>query len=139
MNNDMVVNVIPGNYEVALCSFINSSNPEKQYAYALFDYCAAIGDRALVQANGRYCVVRIENILSNNEHESAGGHPITSEIICRVDFSAFEGRIEQRKRKDELRKQMDKLVKENQELILYQALAEKCPEMAVLLNEYKSL
>lgn len=137
MNN--TVNVIPGNYEVALCTFPDSANPEKQYAYALFDFCATIGDLALVRSSNKYGVVRIENILSMNEHESLGGHPVTNEIICKVDFSSIQRRGEQRKRKEELRKQMDKLVKENQELILYQALAEKSPEMAELLNEYKSL
>lgn len=137
MNN--TVNVIPGNYEVALCTFPDSANPEKQYAYALFDCCATIGDLALVRSSSNYGVVRIENILSMNEHESLGGHPVTNEIICKVDFSGIQRRIDQRKRKEELRKQMDKLVKENQELILYQALAEKSPEMAELLNEYKSL
>ena len=137
MNN--TVNVIPGNYEVALCTFPDSANPEKQYAYALFDFCATIGDHALVRSSSNYGVVRIENILSMNEHESLGGHPVTNEIICKVDFSGVQRRVEQRKRKEELRKQMDKLVKENQELILYQALAEKSPEMAELLNEYKSL
>ena len=137
MNN--TVNVIPGNYEVALCTFPDSANPEKQYAYALFDSCASTGDLALVRGGNNYGVVRIENILSMNEHEACGGHPVTNEIICKVDFSGVQRRVEQRKRKEELRKQMDKLVKENQELILYQALAEKSPEMAELLNEYKSL
>lgn len=139
MNNDMIVNIIPGNYEVALCTFPKSANPEKQYAYALFNRCATIGDHALVQSTNNYGVVRIEDIRTMNEHEAAGGYPITNEIICKVDFSAIDQRKEQRKRKEELRKQMDKLVKENQELILYQALAEKSPEMAELLNEYKSL
>lgn len=137
MNN--TANIIPGNYEVALCTFPDSANPEKQYVYALFDSCATTGDLALVRSGNNYGVVRIENILSTNEHEAGGGHPITNEIICKVDFSGVQRRIEQRKRKEELRKQMDKLVKENQELILYQALAEKSPEMAELLNEYKSL
>ena len=137
MNN--TVNTIPGNYEVALCTFPKSANPEKQYAYALFDFCATIGDHALVQSGSNYGVVRIEDIRTMNEHEAADGYPVTNEIICRVDFSSLDKRIEQRKRKEELRKQMDKLVKENQELILYQALAEKSPEMAELLNEYKSL
>ena len=137
MNN--TANIVPGNYEVALCTFPDSANPEKQYAYALFDCCATIGDLALVRSSNNYGVVRIENILSMNEHESIGGHPVTNEIICKVDFSGVQRRVEQRKRKEELRKQMDKLVKENQELILYQALAEKSPEMAELLNEYKSL
>lgn len=137
-NMDKVVVTIPGNYEVAICSFLNSSS-DQLYAYALFDGCATVGDHALVQSNNKYGVVYIKNIVSKNDHEAAGGHPVTNEIICKVDFSSIERRKEQRKRKEELRKQMDKLVKENQELILYQALAEKSPEMAELLNEYKSL
>lgn len=118
MNN--TANIIPGNYEVAICTFHDSSNPEKQYAYALFDFCATIGDLALVHSGNNYGVVRIENILSMNEHEAGGGHPVTNEIICKVDFSGVQRRVEQRRRKEELRKQMDKLVKENQELILLQ-------------------
>lgn len=138
-NMDKVTTIIPGNYDVAICTFINSSSSEHMYAYALFDCCACIGDHALVQSNNKFGVVRIENIVSKNDHEAAGGHPVTNEIICKVDFTSIELRKEQRKRKEELRKQMDKLVKENQELIIYQALAEKSPEMAAMLEEYKSL
>ena len=83
------------------------------------------------------CIVR--KIISQDEYTRSGNPPVTREVICRVDFKAFEGRIEARKQRELLKKKMDKLVRDNQELILYQAIADKNPEMAALLDQYKAL
>lgn len=134
MNHD---NVIPGNYDVALCSFPDSLNSDKQYAFALFDYCAFKGGHALVKCNNKYAVVLIRDIVPKDYYD--GEHPVTNEIICSVDLSAIENRKQQRKRKEELRKMMDRMVAENQELVLYQAIAKDNPKMAELLNEYMGI
>ena len=131
--NTMAVN---GDYMVATVKFAQGTNTIKEYSFALFDADVFPSDFVLCDTANRYSVARVTGIVHKNEWE---GVPVTKEIICKLDFSAFEKRKELRKQKEALKKQMDKIVADNQELILYQAIAEKNPEMAAMLAEYKSL
>ena len=129
---------VKGNYHVAMVRFIQGYNTSKDYAFALFDSddVVLIGDHVLCDTSQGYNVGKVTNIIPQSEYS---GCTVTKEIICKIDFAAFENRKEVRKQKENLKKQMDKMVKDNQELFLYQALAEKNPEMAALLAAYKSL
>lgn len=129
---------VKGNYHVAMVRFVQGYNTSKSYAFALFDSddVVLIGDHVLCDTSQGYNVGEVTNIIPQNEYS---GCTVTKEIICKVDFTAFENRKEVRKQKENLKKQMDKMVKDNQELFLYQALAEQNPEMAALLAAYKSL
>lgn len=127
---------VKGNYDVAIVKFVQGTNTTKEYAFALFNECAYVDDFVLCDTSNGYGVAKVVRIVPQNEHT---GTPITKEIICKVDFTAFEKRKELRKQKEILKKQMDKMVADNQELILYQAIAEKNPEMAELLTAYKAL
>ena len=131
--NTMAVN---GDYMVATVKFAQGTNTIKEYSFALFDADVFPSDFVLCDTANGYSVARVTGIVHKNEWE---GVPVTKEIICKLDFSAFEKRKELRKQKEALKKQMDKIVADNQELILYQAIAEKNPEMAAMLAEYKSL
>lgn len=131
--NTMAVN---GNYRVAAVKFLQGTNTFKEYAFALFDKDVFPNDLVLCDTANGYGVARVVSITPKNEWE---GTVVTKEIICKVDFSEFEARKELRKQKENLKKMMDKMVAENQELILYQAIAEKNPEMAAMLAEYKNL
>ena len=130
------VMAIKGNYDVAMVKFINGTNTTKEYAFALFSETAYLDDLVLCDTSNGYHVAKVVSIIPQNRYT---GVAVTKEIICRVDFTAFEKRKELRKQKEVLKKQMDKLIADNQELILYQALAEKNPEMAEMLAVYKSL
>lgn len=128
---------VKGNYSVATVKFLQGTNTTKEYAFALFDIGdVVIGDNVLCDTANGYGVGRVVNIMPQNEWT---GTPVTKEIICKVDFSKFEARKELRKQKENLKKQMDKMVADNQELILYQAIADKNPEMAAMLDAYKAL
>ena len=129
-------NMISGNYRIAVVNFVRGTNTEKEYAFACFDDELNVGDFVLCDTSHGYGVAKIVDFRLKDFWSSI---PITKEIICKLDFSAFEKRKELRKQKDALKKQMDKMVADNQELILYQAIAEKNPEMAAMLAEYKSL
>ena len=126
---------VKGNYEVAMVKFVNGTNTEREYAFALFDTNVCVGDIVLCDTSNGYNVARIVRIIRQSEYTGV----VTKEIICPVDFSAFEERKERRKQKEKLKKQMDRMVKDNQELVLYQMLAEKNSEMAEMLAPYKSL
>lgn len=127
---------VKGNYNIAWVKFVQGTNTTKEYAFALFDTDINKGDMVLCDTANGYGVAEVVRIVPQNEHT---GTPITKEIVCRVDFTAFEKRKELRKQKEALKKQMDKMVADNQELILYQAIAEKNPEMAEMLAAYRAL
>ena len=127
---------VKGNYDVAMVKFVQGTNTTKEYAFALFNEFIGVEDLVLCDTNNGYGVAKVVKIIPQNEYD---GMPVTKEVICKVDFSEFEERKERRKQKENLKKQMDKMVHDNQELILYQAIAEKNPEMAEMLAAYKAL
>ena len=128
--------MMSGNYNVVNVQFLQGTNTNKCYAFACFDKDIYPDDLVLCDTAHGYGVGRVMSIHPKSEYE---GCVVTKEVICKVDFSEFEKRKELRKQKDALKKQMDKMVADNQELILYQAIAEKNPEMAAMLAEYKNL
>lgn len=130
------VMAVKGDYRVAMVKFVQGTNTTKGYAFALFDEDICEGHHVLCDTANGFGVAQVVSIVDQNEYD---GTPITKEIICKVDFTAFEKRKELRKQKELLKKQMDKMVADNQELILYQAIADKNPEMAELLAAYRSL
>lgn len=127
---------VAGNYKVAMVKFISGNNTNKEYAFAMFDENINLNDFVLCDTAYGYNVARVSSIIQKDHYD---GSPVTKEIVCKVDFTDFNNRKEARKQKEDLKKKMDKMVKDNQELILYQAIADKNPEMATLLEMYKSL
>lgn len=126
---------VTGNYDIAIVKFIQGYDTSKEYAFALFERCLP-GTHVLCDTKNGYQVGKIQRI--ENKSEFTGALP-TAEIICKVDFSAFESRKAARAERKRLKKEMDRLIAEDRELVLYQALAEKSPAMAELLNAYKEL
>lgn len=127
---------VTGVYRVAGVKFISGVNMVKEYMFALFDHNVDIGDLVLCDTQNGYCIARVSSITDQGLYD---GVPVTKEIVCKVDFTAFEKRKERRKQKGELKRLMDRIVAENQELILYQAIADKNPDMAALLASYKEI
>lgn len=126
---------VSGNYLVAEVTFLQGTNTTKRYGFALFNNdvnVVNIGDMVLCDTVNGYTVGKVENILRKDEYVGL----VTREIICKLDFSKFNERKENRVRKEKLKKEMDKLVRENQELALFQMFAEKNPKMKELLDEY---
>lgn len=98
-----------------------------------------VGDYALVKSNngygsGNYGVVKVVGIEPTAEY--AGTAP-TAEILCKVDLPAYEKHCEMRANRTALKKKMDKMVKDSQELLVYQTIANTNPEMAELLAAYR--
>ena len=129
---------LSGNYVVAVVKFENGYS-NKEYNFALYpnvDGCCDVdvGDYVLVD-NGSYDVVKVVEIKSKDEVKNLP----TKEVICKLDFSNFNARKKAREDKRKLKTKMDKMLKESQELLLYQAIADKSPEMAQMLADYKAL
>ena len=130
---------VKGNYEVALVKFVEGATTDKEYAFALFDNCASFGDAVLVDTANGYGVAIISNIFDKSDYEELGCSMPTREIICKIDFTAFDERKEKRIRAVKLKNEMDSLVKSLQEIAVFELLSEKSPELKTLLDEYKSI
>lgn len=113
---------------------------KKDYYYAVFDdgntYKA--GDQVLVSGCNKD-VLTIKEILTVPEAKEKGRKDITAEIICRVDTSAYDQRVENRKKAEKLKKDMDAVIKQMDVTKKYEIYATENPELAALLDQYKEL
>ena len=127
--------IMEGNYSIAHVKFLEGSNTNSIYHYALYEGTeATIGDICVAKSAhhgfGLVCIVDIQP--KSNE-------AITREIICKADFKAYEERVACRKRKAELVSEMKKRAAAVQEILIYKNLAASDPAMAELLDEYEKL
>ena len=84
-------------------------------------------------------VLTIKEILTVPEAEVKYNKNITAEIICRVDTSAYDQRVENRKKAEKLKKDMDAVIKQMDVTKKYEMYAAENPELAALLDQYKEL
>lgn len=115
----------------------------KKYFYAIYSdgetYKA--GDKIVVSGanNG---VLTIGEILTPDECNIN----ITAEVICKIDTSSYDIRVEERKEKaerkkeaDKIKNQMDKMIAEMDQTKRYEMYASDNPELADKLKVYKEL
>lgn len=135
------MNKIIGNYRVAKVRFLEGSNTYHTYNYALFDDEIQLYDNCVVKsANHGFGIASIEEIIDNIDDISVtDSNGNIREIVCKIDMSAFHKRIKDRQRVSQLKKEMDKKVKELQGLALYKMMAETSPELKTMLSEYEEL
>lgn len=130
---------LTGYYAVAVIEEVTCCC-KKDYYYAVFDdgntYKA--GDQVLVSGCDKD-VLTIKEILTVPEAEVKYNKNITAEIICRVDTSAYDQRIENRKKAEKLKKDMDAVIKQMDVTKKYEMYAAENPELAALLDQYKEL
>lgn len=130
---------LTGYYAVAVIEEVTCCC-KKDYYYAVFDdgntYKA--GDQVLVSGCNKD-VLTIKEILTVPEAEAKFNKNITSEIICRVDTSAYDQRVENRKKAEKLKKDMDDVIKQMDVTKKYAMYAAENPELAALLDQYKEL
>ena len=115
----------------------------KKYYYAIYSdgETYKVGDKIVVSGANKD-ILTIEEILTPEECNVN----ITAEIICKVDTSAYDKRVEERKKKEErkkeadkIKKQMDKMITEMDHTKRYEMYASDNPELAEKLKAYKEL
>ena len=82
---------------------------------------------------------KISEVISVEEARERYKKDITAEVIGKIDISAYEKRVAQRKEKEELKKELDKRKKEIQKKLDDQYYAEKDDVYAEMLKRYESL
>lgn len=110
-----------------------------KYHFAIYDdtmkYQA--GDRAIVSGSDH--IHTIAEIITPEEAARRFKGNITAEVIGKIDTSAYEERVAKRKAAEELKKSMDKVIKEMQEVDKYEMYAKQNSALKDMLNKYKEL
>lgn len=109
------------------------------YHFALYDDDIQVGDWVLVSGNCNARLLMVKEVITKDEAKERFNKDITAEVICKVDLSAYDTRVENRKRAEKLRKEMDKKIAEMDEMNKYVLYAEKNDELAKMLEEYREL
>ena len=112
------------------------------YYYAIYDdgRTYLLGDKVIVSGAASGTVHTISEIITPEEASvRMGNKNITAEVIAYVDTSAYDDRMKKRKETNNLKKRMDKLIKEMDENNKYEMYAERNPELKEMLETYKKL
>lgn len=127
---------ITGDFKVVKVKFLNGTNTNTEYEYAMFDDYE-VGDIVVVaSAHHGLGIAKISAIIPR---EQAITKTFEREIVSRVDMEAYETRKKNRTRLHELKKQMDERVRDLNQLALFEMLAAKDDELSKMLGEYKLL
>lgn len=125
---------LDGKYRIALVRFQNNPS-NKEYCFALYDDSVDIGDYVVCDSSTGWGIANVYNIVPADVAE----YKPTREIICKIDVSKFEKRKSIRTKKKDIKNKLDAAVANNQNLIMYEAVAKQVPEVAELLEAYKTL
>lgn len=131
-------NMMLKGFKVAGICFLEGSNTESVYPYALYDEDIQKGDIVVVQSGHHGLgIAQVENI--DAKEYTPEDVKYGREIIAKVDFTAFNDRKAKAERVAKLKLDMDSKVKELQHFAIYEMLAEKDPALKAMLEEFKAL
>lgn len=123
-------------FAVATVKFLDGSNTNRGYAYALYDNGITAGDIVVVHTGHHgMALARITTLDEQSYTDVQYGR----EVICKVDLTAFNERKEKTKKIAALERKMQEKIAEVQAAALYEMMAEKSPELRAMLDEYKML
>ena len=109
------------------------------YHFAIYDdgYSYEPGNKVIVSGDERIKV--INEIITPEEAAERFKNNITAEVICPVDTSAYDERVNRRKAAEDLKKKMDDAIKKMDEEYKYEMYAEKNAYLKAMLDQYKEL
>lgn len=123
-------------FATAMIHFLSGSNVKTEYAYALYDPAIVPGDTVVVNTGHHGLAVAQVSSIGETSGEAVR---FGREVVCKVDLTKFKERKEKARRIAKLERDMYLKAAEVQATVLYELLAEKNPELRVMLDEYKSL
>lgn len=128
------VSLMPG-YKPVLISFLNGTNKNRTYTYACYDEVKKDDLVAVMTGHhGKTLACVVDPDPTDPEPVQYG-----REVIAVIDTSAYDARQANARKAAELRAQMDKRVRELQQVNLYEMMAARDPEMKAMLDEFKTL
>lgn len=117
--------------------FVEFEENLRKIPYACYDEDIKEGDMvAVATLHHGFCVARVVEVVQNPDPDiSVNGR----QIISKIDFGAYNERIEREEKMKKLKKEMDAKVREIQATTLYEMMAEKDPVLAEMLEQFKAL
>ena len=115
---------------------VKFDNNDKEYSFLCYDE-VGVGDLVVVDTQYGFKVVTVTSINPDIKIKAPMGD--IKDVVCKVDTKAFYERKEKAERAKNLKKEMDKKVKELQTIAIYEMLAEKDPALSDMLREYKNI
>lgn len=133
-------------FQVVRVQFLQGTNTYRQYSYASYGEIA-VGDTVVVKsAHNGFGIAKVVGIVENPNEADIAFVCEGREIVDKFTMEYYNNRVEFRKqviadekRKAELKKQMQKLAMEDNELIMFAKMAELNPKMKALLDEFNSI
>lgn len=108
----------------------------KRYIYRLPDDLVGkvvIGDTVLVHCKTGYQLAQIATINATSSFDLDSIAP----VVCMVNLTSYIAEVERKKSLAMLKKQLDAEKKRLESMVTYDLIAEKSPEFAALLKQYK--
>lgn len=133
-NNKMY---ITGDFNVVKVKFLNGTNTNVEYEYAIFEPYYEVGDTVVVQsAHHGMGVAKISALVNRDE---AVTKKFEREVVAVVNMKPYEKRKQNRARLQELDNRMNQRVQELNKLAIFEMMAEKDESLKSMLEEYKEL
>lgn len=110
-----------------------------EYHFAIFEDGNKYYPGDTVLLSGNSTPAKIEGILSAEEAAERCKKNITAEVICKLDISAYEKRVEQRKEKERIKKEMEKRKKQLMKEMEDEYYASIDPEYKEMLDQFNAI
>lgn len=111
-------------------------NNPKEYLFAAYEDLET-GDVVVVDTKNGFTLATVTGTASRIPRNIPMGE--IKEVVCKVDFTAFNDRKERKEKRKELKAEMDKRVEALKESAVYEMMAEKDPDLKKLLEAFKGL
>lgn len=133
-SQDKEETIMDGNYRIAEVVYFDDRNVTTGTDHvACYDATIMVNDYVIINNVYGYAVAKVMELTDKTDEK------ITKEIVCKCDFSDYFKRCDDRKRRGELMKQMEKRASELKEIALYEMLAKEDPTMASMLEELRGI
>jgi len=130
-------NAYKGKFRIALIQFLDGTKYEVHYRVYDDGFEYKEGDLVVVKpAHHDMTIAKIKKIYDRDSCFSADAN---REIVCPIDISKYQERNNKAKEIVELKREMDKKVKELQGVALYEMMAQHSPELRDMLTQFKEL
>ena len=111
----------------------------KDYHFAIYEDGTDYQPGDMVKVSGGNGFDVIKEIITPEEAHERFKKNITAEVICKVDTTAYDERVRKRKEAADIKKEMDKVIKQMDERMKYEIYAEENPELKKMLEKYREL
>lgn len=111
----------------------------KDYHFAIYEDGTDYKPGDMVKVSGGNGFDVIKEVITPEEAHERFKKNITAEVICKVDTTAYDERVRKRKEAADIKKEMDKVIKQMDEKMKYEIYAEENPDLKDMLRKYMEL